>query len=210
MRLILVRHGQTSCNIDEIWHGWDDCALTAEGQRQAEAVAERLAGEPIAAVYSSDIRRALQTARAVSARHGLEPVIDAGLRERLAGEFEGIRVADVLAAHPTVWEERNADYWGWRPPGGETFTEVWQRVSAVLDRLKAQHDGQTVVMVTHMCPVRLLMCQLIGMPIGDTYQHVLPSTGVSIFALEGDQVVVEALNDASHVTSSQLWTGVLF
>jgi broad specificity phosphatase PhoE len=198
MRLILIRHGQTTCNTESIWHGWDDCALTAEGQRQAEAVAERLAGERIAAVYTSDSRRALQTAQVVATRHGLEPVANAGLRERHSGEFEGIRVADVLAAHPTVWEERNADYWGWRPPGGETFTEVWQRVSAVLDRLKAEHDGQTVVMVTHMCPVRLLMAHLAGMSIEDTYQHELPSTGVSIFTLNGDRVKVEALNDASH------------
>ena len=86
MRLILVRHGQTNCNVENVWHGWDDCELTAEGQLQAEAVATRLTGEPIEAVYSSDSRRALQTAAAIAAPHGLHPVPDAGLRERHAGD----------------------------------------------------------------------------------------------------------------------------
>jgi broad specificity phosphatase PhoE len=202
MRLILIRHGQTTCNLEDVWHGWDDCELTEEGRRQAAAVAARLAGEHIAAVYTSDLRRAWQTARVVSERHGLEPVVDAGLRERHSGEFEGMRVEDVTAAHPTVWEERNADYWGWRPPGGETFTEVWRRVSGVLDRLKQTHDGQTVVMVTHMCPVRLLTVHLTGISIEDTYRQQLPSTGVSIFSLDGDHVAVEILNDDSHTLES--------
>src|SRR5438270_463330 len=112
MRLILVRHGQTNCNVENVWHGWDDCELTAEGQLQAEAVATRLTGEPIEAVYSSDSRRALQTAAAIAAPHGLYPVPDAGLRERHAGEFEGLTMQEIVSRHPTIWQDRDADLWG--------------------------------------------------------------------------------------------------
>src|SRR5437588_1248938 len=114
MRLILVRHGQTACNLREVWHGWDNCELTEAGLRQAEQTAARLAREPIAAVYSSDSRRALQTARAIAAPHGIDPILEPGLRERNAGEFEGVGVDEILTRHPTVWEERNADFWGWK------------------------------------------------------------------------------------------------
>src|SRR2546430_694451 len=105
MRLILIRHGQTPCNLAEIWHGWDNCDLTPLGLEQAGAVGRRLAGERIDAVYCSDSPRAVQTAQAVAAPHGLEPIPDAGLRERGAGEYEGIAVAEIERRRPTVWEE---------------------------------------------------------------------------------------------------------
>src|SRR5438270_11029723 len=116
MRLILVRHGETACNLDNTWHGWDDCELTETGLAQARAVGERLANESIDAVYCSDSRRAIQTAQAVAAPHGLEPIPLEGLRERHAGEFEGVLVEEIVAQNPTVWEERAADYWSWSPP----------------------------------------------------------------------------------------------
>jgi broad specificity phosphatase PhoE len=199
MRLILVRHGQTACNVDAIWHGWDECELTQDGLAQARAVGARLAKESIAAVYSSPSRRAMQTAEQVAAPHGLKPVPDLGLRERNAGEFEGIAVNEVVARHPTVWEERNADYWNWRPPGGESFQELLDRVLGVVRRLETERAGQTVAIATHMGPVRVLTSYLTGVPLGDTYAMTFPSTGISIFSLDADRVTVEALNDTTHV-----------
>jgi broad specificity phosphatase PhoE len=199
MRLILVRHGQTVCNTDNIWHGWDDCQLTEAGLAQARAVAARLAGERIDAVYSSDSRRALQTAQAIAAPHSLQPIPDPGLRERKAGEYEGMPVDEVVAQHPTVWDQRAADYWGWSPPGGESFRQVLDRTMAVVQRLAARHNGQTVVVVTHMGPARVLISRLAGIPLARTYEEVFPSTGVSIFSLEGDRARAEVLNDATHV-----------
>lgn len=199
MRLIVVRHGQTACNTRNVWHGWDDCGLTDTGLAQAEAAANRLAGEKIDAVYSSDSRRALQTAQAIASRHELTPITAPGLRERNAGEYEGRPVADVVAARPTIWEERAADYWSWSPPAGETFTAVWERVRAVIERLQKRHDAQTVVAVTHMSPMRILISRLAGIPIEQTYEMEFPSTGVSIFTLEDNTVRVETINDATHV-----------
>lgn len=199
MRLILVRHGQTACNVQDVWHDWDDCDLTETGRQQAAATATRLAGERLDAVYSSDTPRARQTAAAIAAPHRLMPILDPGLRERHAGEFEGVPIPDVLARHPTVWDDRAADFWGWRPPGGESFHEVLTRALAVVERLQAEHDGGTVAVVTHMGVTRALISHLAGMSLAGTYDLPFPSTGVSIFTLEGDAVQVETLNDASHV-----------
>jgi alpha-ribazole phosphatase len=198
MRLILVRHGETACNLEEIWHGWDDCALTEKGQVQARGVGERLASERVAAVYSSDMRRALQTAQAIAAPHGLEPIPDPALRERKAGDFEGLRVSEVVARYPTVWEDRAADFWGWGPPGGETFQQVLDRATGAIERLRREYGEQTVVAVSHMGVVRALISHLAGIPLERTYDLAFPSTGVSIFVARDGSFQPEVLNDVSH------------
>jgi len=199
MRLILVRHGQTTCNVQNIWHGWDHCELTAEGQSQAESVAARLAGEPVAAVYSSDSRRAMQTAAAIAAPHGLQPIPELDLRERHAGAFEGLALPDIVRRHPTVWQERDADLWGWTPPDGETLHTVLDRSLAVVDRLVARHPHETVVVVSHMTTVRALLSHLGHVPLAETYTLPFPSTGVTIISIEDGESRLELLNDASHV-----------
>jgi broad specificity phosphatase PhoE len=203
MRLILIRHGETACNLEDIWHGWDECELTERGLEQAAAVGARLAREPIAAVYSSDVRRALQTAQAIAAPHGLSPIPDPGLRERKAGDFEGKSISEVLDRYPAVWEERAADFWGWSPPGGETFRQVLDRALAVVERLRREHDGQTVAVVSHMGVVRALISRLGGIPIERTYDAPFPSTGVSVFTTREGTFHTEMLNDAGHVAHSQ-------
>lgn len=199
MRLIVVRHGQTACNVDQIWHGWDECELTEAGLAQARAAAERLASEPIAAVYSSPSRRALQTAEAVAARHDLTPETDPRLRERNAGEFEGVSVDEIVRGRPTVFEERNADYWNWRPPGGETFRQVLERSLAAVDAIRVEHDGETVALVTHMGPARVLLSELGHISLDETYTMEFPSTGITVFHLDGEESRVERMNDAGHI-----------
>lgn len=199
MRLIVVRHGQTACNVEEIWHGWDECELTEAGLAQARSAAQRLASEPIAAVYSSPSRRAFQTAEAVALEHNLTPVTDPRLRERNAGEFEGVLVDEVVRNRPTVFEERNADYWNWRPPGGESFRQVLERTMAVVARIRAEHDGETVALVTHMGPARVLLTELGHIPMEQTYEMEFPSTGITVYHFDGNESHVETMNDAGHV-----------
>ncbi|HEX6510056.1 MAG TPA: histidine phosphatase family protein [Chloroflexota bacterium] len=198
MRLILVRHGETSCNVLDVWHGWDDCELTEIGLAQARAVAARLADEPIAAVYSSDSRRALQTARAIAGQHALEPVSHAGLRERNAGGFEGLTIHEIVSRFPTVWQDRDADLWGWSPPGGEPCRAVLDRGMTVVDYLQGRYPTETVVAVSHMSMVRALISRLGDIPLADTYSVPFPSTGVSIITIDGERSRLDMLNDASH------------
>jgi broad specificity phosphatase PhoE len=203
MRLILVRHGQTTCNVQNIWHGWDDCELTAEGQSQAASVAVRLAGEPVAGVYSSDSPRALQTATAIAAPHGLQPVPESDLRERHAGAFEGLSLPDIVSRHPTVWQERDADLWGWGPPDGEAMHSVLDRSLAVVNRLVARYPHETVVVVSHMTTVRGLLSHLGHIPLAETYTLPFPSTGVTVISIENGESRLEVLNDASHVDRNE-------
>ncbi|MGH2444026.1 MAG: histidine phosphatase family protein [Chloroflexota bacterium] len=203
MRLILVRHGQTDCNVRDIWHAWDGCGLTAAGREQARKLASRLADETIDAVYSSDSPRAVQTATILAEPHGLVPIQRPDLRERNIGDFEGLLAHQIEARNPNVWSERDADLWGWTPPGGENFKSVLTRSLEAVRELREQDDCRTVVLVSHMGVTRVLICYLGGLSIQETYAMQFPSTGVSIFELDGDSVAVTALNDAGHMTAPQ-------
>lgn len=198
LRLILVRHGQTPCNVTDRWHGWEDCNLNEVGQAQAEATGERLADVPVDALYSSDLRRTRQTAEAIGRRHALEPILLPDLRERHAGDFEGLLAHEVLAADPGWERARSADYWGWAPPGGETFKQVLERTLRAIEHIRREHPDGTVVAVTHMGPLRVLTSHLTGMSIAETYRREFPSTGLTVLCLCGDDVKIEKLNDASH------------
>jgi len=200
VRLILIRHGQTACNITDIWHGWDDCRLTELGVAQAEALAQRLAAEPMVAMYCSDLRRAVETAGIVAGPHGLTPVTDPAFRERKAGDFQGLSTEEVVRQRPSVWDERASDFWNWTPPNGESFTQMLERVMAGVDRIREAHPDDTVALVGHMGTVRVLTSKLLGIPMAKTYEMDFPSTGVTILRLDGDAVTVEVLNDAAHLT----------
>lgn len=198
MRLILIRHGQTVCNITDIWHGWDDCDLTDLGVAQAEALSRRLAAEPIAAIYCSDLRRAVRTAQIVARPHGIIPVLDPNFRERSAGDFQGLTSNQVHELRPTVWEERAVDYWAWTPPNGETFHQLLKRTMAGLDKMRAAYPDATVGLVAHMGPVRVLISHLLDIPMAHTYEMDFPSAGVTILDMTGQEITVEVLNDGSH------------
>ena len=111
-------------------------------------------------------------------------------------------VEEWIAGYGRAWEERNADLWAWGPPGGETFQAVLDRALAVVERVRREHPGQTVVLVSHMGTTRGLISRLAGIPIEKTFEIPFPSTGVSIFTFDGDQPQVELLNDAAHVAES--------
>lgn len=151
-RLIAVRHGETAWNVDTRIQGHLDIPLNDIGRWQAARAGEALAGEPVAAIYSSDLRRAWETAQAI-ARAQTEPVAptaDARLRERAFGRFEGRTFAEIEAAEPGMalrWRQRDP---GFAPPeGGESLIDFRARITAAAHDLAARHVGQLVVLVAH-------------------------------------------------------------
>jgi broad specificity phosphatase PhoE len=143
-RIILARHGETDWNLERRWQGHSDRPLNETGLAQAEELATELAGEPIAAVYSSDLVRAHETARIVAARLGLDVVAVPGLRERQFGSWEGLRDVEVEHRFPGAHG----------PPDGETREEMLRRVLESLEAIAAAHDGETVLVVCHGGPIR--------------------------------------------------------
>lgn len=156
--LHFIRHGETDWNVNRRVQGTTDVALSSRGREQAEELASRLADRPIGAIYSSDLRRALETARPLAERLGLELIVDPILRERNFGVFEGLYDSEVeaLLDDPhAFW--RDADT---RPDEGETRREVWSRVIRFLDRLLENPPAEEIAIVSHGGPIRLAAAYL--------------------------------------------------
>jgi broad specificity phosphatase PhoE len=161
LRLMLVRHGQTTANaagiLDTQLPGH---ALTEEGHRQAEQLAQRLAGEPVVAVYASRAVRAQQTAQPIAAQHGLATQNLSGVHEVFLGDLEG---RGALEDHQTLHELYRAWHSGdlrAARPGGESGKEVLDRYLADVAAIRSAHWDGTVVLVSHGAAIRLAVVAL--------------------------------------------------
>jgi 2,3-bisphosphoglycerate-dependent phosphoglycerate mutase len=148
-RVLAIRHGETDWNVGSRIQGQLDIPLNAMGHRQADRLGLAVADEGIAAVYSSDLLRAFETAGAVSRACGKPIVTDVGLRERGFGSFEGLSHAEIAERWPELnerWRRRDADFGA---PGGETLRAFYDRSIATATRLAALHPGETIALVSH-------------------------------------------------------------
>lgn len=148
-RLVVVRHGETAWNVDKRIQGHTDIELNARGRWQAERLAEALAGEGLQAVYSSDLRRAADTAAAVGRASGCPVAHDTGLRERAFGDFEGVTFDEIQRRWPDAaarWRRREP---GFGPGGGERLSDFFERCVGTALRLAARHPGQVIALVAH-------------------------------------------------------------
>ena len=147
--LLLIRHGETAWNAEHRIQGRLDVPLSTTGIWQARRLAERLAGEAIDAIVSSDLARAWMTGAPLAQASGLPMRAEPRLRERVFGLFEGKTLDEIAAAHPAefaAWRARDVD---WRIPGGESGTEFIGRVMEAMQEIAAAHAGRTVAVVTH-------------------------------------------------------------
>jgi probable phosphoglycerate mutase len=150
--ILLARHGETDWNRDNRFQGHADPPLNETGRAQAAELAAVLAEEPLAAVYSSPLRRAFETAEITAASHGLEPVPVEALREVDVGSWQGLTRAEIEERFPAQFA-RWLDYeQGW--DDGETYDEMGVRVVAALFELAAAHEGEQILAVSHGGPVR--------------------------------------------------------
>ena len=150
--ILLARHGETDWNRENRFQGHADPPLNETGRAQAAELAAALANEPLAAVYSSPLRRAFETAQIVATPHGLEPVPVDALREVDVGSWQGLTRAEIEERFPEQFA-RWLDYeQGWED--GESYDEMGQRVLAALLELAAAHAGERILAVSHGGPVR--------------------------------------------------------
>ena len=150
--ILLARHGETDWNREDRFQGHADPPLNRTGRAQAVDLSIALMAEELAAVYSSPLRRALETAEVVAASHGLEPIPVDDLREVDVGSWSGLTRAEVEERFPAQFA-RWLDYGqGWED--GETYEEMGRRAVEALLRLAAAHDGERVLAVTHGGPIR--------------------------------------------------------
>lgn len=161
-RLVLVRHGQTDFNAGGRFQGQLDVPLNDQGLAQARALAPAVAALHPARIVTSDLGRARRTAEVLGAACGLEPEVDAGLREIHVGLWQGRTPEEVRPEAPWFDEYLRAGRDFRRSESGETASEAGQRVCSVLARLGDEHPGETSVVVGHGLALRVGMAFLLG------------------------------------------------
>lgn len=185
--ILLARHGETDWNRQSRWQGHADPPLNEFGREQARELAERLASEPISAVYSSDLRRAHETARIVAERLGLDVTAVPDLREVDVGEWSGLSVDEVHERFPAGIERWRAGGKGW--DGGESYGEMGRRVVGALERIAASHPDETVLVISHGGAIRATVAHARGMSYEQQRlldpQHVSNCEIVRVAAEEG-------------------------
>ncbi|MFK3735689.1 bifunctional RNase H/acid phosphatase [Streptomyces sp. NPDC088090] len=200
---VLLRHGETALTPEKRFSGsgGSDPELSEAGRRQAAAVAEALATRgTIQHVVSSPLARCRQTAETVAARLGLDVVVDQALRETDFGAWEGLTFGEVRERYP-----EDMDAWLASPKaaptgGGESFTAVARRVAAARDRLAAAHAGRTVLLVSHVTPIKTLVRLALGAPPESLFKMELSAASLSAVAYYADgNASVRLLNDTSHL-----------
>lgn len=197
---ILLRHGDTRLSPEHRFSGQRDLPLSATGTEQAKAAASRLAaGAAIDAVVSSPLRRAVDTAAIAAAELGLPTAVDDDLRETDFGDWDGFTLAEIQQHWPTAAARWRGDPQQ-PPPGGESFVDTAARVNRACDRLLRDYGGKTVLVVSHISPIKLLLCRALGVPIGTIYRLYLGSACINEIQWHGPEfAAVRTVNDTSHL-----------
>lgn len=167
-RLLLIRHGQAGDQLIKRYIGQTDTRLTSQGQRQIQALALGLAGVPLERLVCSDLTRCVQTAKILAAGHGLDPEPRAGLREICLGGWEGLPMDQVKKKEPVAFAQRGRDLAGYRPPGGESFSDLLERVLPIFSALMAEATG-AVAIVCHAGVNRAILCHWLGLGVDKVF-----------------------------------------
>ena len=207
LRLFLVRHGETADNIQMRYLGISDAPLTTNGKRQARRVATALSKLPIRAIISSPMRRAADTAGIIHAACSADLRLDDRLAEGSFGNWEGRTRAEVLGLGPrdaellTRWESDPAC----APPGGESIQNIQKRVISLTNELTDEFSESSVVIVSHVGPIKALLAAVLEIPLQSTRRLFLDPGTISTVEW-GSQPLLRLFNSHAHLGwSSARW-----
>jgi broad specificity phosphatase PhoE len=204
-RIILARHGQTAWNVGasstegERFRGRIDLPLNERGRAQAQALAERLADESIAAIYASPLQRAIETAEPMARRLGLTVQPLEGIMDIHFGDWQERSHSEVARLYPTLYRQ-----WLQEPhlvqfPGGESLDQVRDRAMVALHQVVTHHQDQTILAAAHQVVNKVLVCAMLGLD-NSHYWRIKQDNGcLNIFDYEEDVFTALLINDTCHL-----------
>ena len=209
VRFVLVRHGEAAGNRELRYLGATNAPLTERGHAQARQLADALRAYPLAALYSSPLTRARETANAIAAPHGLVAQVEDDLREGHFGAWENLTRAQVRetdGAALAAWEA-GTDV---APPGGESLEAVRARAAACATRLAAPHAGEMVALVSHVGPIKALVCAALGLPAAGALRMWLDPASVCVvdWRIGADETatgLLRVFNATAHLDPAPRW-----
>lgn len=197
--LLLIRHGETDYNRQLRFQGQIDIPLNATGLAQARRLGQRLAGEPLDAVVSSDLQRARATAEPLLQQRGAAARLDPLWREQAFGVLEGLEVPSVRFSHPELWaawSRHDADH---APPGGESNRSFHARVMQALRALADAQPGARIAVFTHGGVLDMLWREVHGLPLAGPRECAIPNTGINRLRWDGERLEIVQWADAAHL-----------
>ncbi len=200
MRLILIRHGETSWNRERRIQGCrSNTELSQRGREQAEKLASRLRNQKLDAVYSSPLMRAVDTAQAIARTHGLKVSVDADLREIDAGELDGLSEQDLLSRYKDLWTEWRQGHAALHLPGGESLEELQNRTWGAIERIMGANPHGTVAAIGHLVANSVIICRVLGLDLHNMQRLRQDPTAITILELgrEGNSLLL--FNDTCHL-----------
>jgi len=199
-RLLLVRHGQSTWNDQRRIQGQLDPPLSELGREQARRLAERLADGAFNGFYTSDLRRARDTASAVAAVTGREAEPRADLREIALGEWEGLTREELIDRYPELWERwQRAPSWD-IPPGCEGAAAFEARVALALQRILERHPRGDVLVVTHGGVIQVALARVFGKGSAGVFPFVIDNCSITTLMRGPNRMVIAGVNDTCHLT----------
>jgi alpha-ribazole phosphatase len=167
-RVYLVRHGETDYNKKSCYYGWTDCSLAQEGIEQSEALRSVFENIQYDVMLSSDLRRAVETANIINCCNR-ELLIDKRLRELNFGQWEGKSYQEVSTEHTEDWNLWVEDYENAAPTDGESFANMYNRISEFMDEARNLYKDKSMVIVSHNGSLRIIAAYLLGLTMDKTW-----------------------------------------
>ncbi|AIE83461.1 histidine phosphatase family protein [Fimbriimonas ginsengisoli] len=206
MRLYLVRHGQTSWNVDGKAQGHTDISLDDSGLAQAYAVGEAFRGIEIDRIVSSDLQRAFQTAEAIQAATNAPAERRRDLRERSFGDWEGMDFRDLAATQIELGLQQGVSFTEVRPPNGESFADVWTRLDPFMDAI--EESDERIAVVTHGGTCAVLLARLMRANVDSIRSFRFGNTAVTELERRADGFyLLVRYADTSHLADARALTG---
>jgi len=196
--IMLVRHGETEWNRQEIFRGRVDIELSDAGIKQAELLAKYLSQVEIAAIYSSPLRRSLKTAETMASYHKLEVATTPELIDFDYGEWQGLPHQEVKDKYRELYAEWLKNPQRVKMPGGESFNDVRRRTLNVADNIISQYED-TVVLVSHRVVNKVLICALLGLDNSHFWNIRQDVCAITTFTHESDRFTLTKHNDTSFL-----------
>ena len=197
--VLLVRHGQTKSNITGYFMGWSNEDISDLGYAQVRSLSSRLAKFPIATIYTSPLKRAMNTARILAEPHKLELNVLDDLTEIGLGDWQGLHRDEISQKWPEIWRQSRIDPSVVTFPNGENFQQLTERAIRAFNRIVADNTNRHTLAVTHDAVIRVLVAHVLGTS-NSIYRHMeINNASLSVIRVEDDRMRLVTLNDTAHL-----------
>ena len=199
--ILVIRHGETAWNREEVFRGRADVPLSERGREQARLLAEAVREQPVRAVYSSPLARARETAAPLAQALGLELTIDERMIDMSFGDWEGRPRAEVEKEQPGPYQTWLTEPARFRAPGGESLSDVLARAWPALQEIAERHAEDAAAVVSHRVVCKVLLCAALGVGEAGFWRVRVDTASVSTLSADDDRWVVARMNDTHHLWS---------